>query len=688
MNIPKTNKGNVIDKLHGQSISDPYRWLEDVESTETQNWLDEQNVYTRSFLDSLPQRDELRKEFELLFREESIGAPSPRKGYYFFMKRKADQDLSVLYVKKGLDGEPRVLVDPNKISKEKGFPVNIGNYSVSKDASLITYGLSESANDKQNLHIMNVETGEDLGDVIPGDLYPSTGSWSLDNKGFWYTRRKESVPYGEEKFHKKIFYHVLGTSFKDDKLVFGEQFPKEEIPSVQTTADGKYVLVSIHISSEPTRRTELYFLDLGNPEKGFIPIVKSVKANVDAYFLGTIHRDFVYIKTNFNTPKWKIQRVAIADIEKGMDAWETVIPESEDRLIENFSVTGNKLFVLSLENVHSVLREYTLDGKYKKDIQFPGIGSSSCVTAELEGSEGFFEFTSFTYPPTIFRIDFLTDKISLLEQQKIGVDTSDIESEQVWYESKDGTKVPMFLIHKKGLQQNSDTPTVLYGYGGFNIKMLPSFMFSIIPFIQRGGLYAIANIRGGGEFGTAWHTAGTKKQKQNTFDDFIAAAEWLIAKSYTNSNQLAISGGSNGGLLVGAVMTQRPELVKAVVMSVPVVDMLRYHLFHGGRHWIPDWGSAEDKDMFSYLLEYSPYHNVKDRVKYPATFIATSDQDDRVHPGQAFKMAARLQEANVGENPIILRVERKAGHGGAVDVSRYIDKAVDQWSFIFSQLGI
>ncbi len=686
--IPKTQRVEVIDILHGQPVGDSYRWLEDIDSDEVRQWLDEENIYTRSVLDKFPMRDSLKKEFDSLFREETISVPHPKNGYYFFMKRKADEDFSVLYVKNSLTGKARALVDPNKISKERGFTVNFEGYSFSKDASFITYGLSEAANDKRNLHVMNVKTGEDLEDVIPGDLYPGVGSWSADNKGFWYTRRAENIPEGEEKFHRKLYYHLLGTSFQEDKLIFGENLAKEDTPSAKSSTDGNYLLVLVHISSEPTRRTELYLLDLFNLDKGFTPIIKDTKANTDAYFLGKIHRNFLYIHTNFNTPKWKIQRVAISDVDKGIDVWETVISEHEDRLIEDFSVTGDTLFVTTLENVHSVLREYTLEGIFKREISFPTLGTSSSVIAEGEGDEGFFTFNSFAYPPAVFKIDFSDGSIMLVEQQKVAFDTSTIESEQVWYELKDKTKVPMFLIHKKGIKKDEKNPVVLYGYGGFNIKLLPNFMKTIIPFLERGGIFAIANIRGGGEFGTAWHTAGIKSQKQNTFDDFIAAAEWLIENKYTNSEQLAISGGSNGGLLVGAVMTQRPELIKAVVMSVPVVDMLRYHLFHGGRHWIPDYGSAEDKDMFSYLLGYSPYHNVKDGTNYPATLIVTSDQDDRVHPGQAFKMAARLQEANASENPILLRVERKAGHSGAVDVSRYIDKAVDEWSFLFSQLGV
>ena len=688
LTYPATEKLPIIDELHGQSITDQYRWLEKTESDETQTWLDAQGVFTQSVLEKLPKRTELRQEFEKLFHEDTIGFPRPKSGYYFFMKRMADEDLAVLYVKEGIGGELRVLVDPNKISKEKGYPVNLSGYSIAKDASLITYNLSESANDKSNLYVMDVATGENLKDFIPGDLYPDTGSWSLDNKGFWYTRKKENTPEGEEKFHKKVFYHTLGTPYTEDKLVFGDVIAKEDAPHALATSDGRYLKITVYISSEKQRRTDLYLLDLQQPEKGIFPIVKEVRTGHDTYFFATVHRDFIYIRTNYNTPKWKLMRVSINDIEKGMGVWETIVSESDNKIIEGFSVTADKLFVLTLESVHSVLREYSLIGEFKKEIPFPTLGTSSPVIAESEGDEGFFEFSSFAYPYTIFRIDFTTDEISVYERQKIAIDTDAIESEQVWGESKDKTKIPMFLVHKKGLSLNGKTPTVLYGYGGFNISLTPSFMKGIIPFLERGGMFVIANIRGGGEFGEEWHKAGTKNKKQNVFDDFIAAAEWLIQNNYTNSKQLAISGGSNGGLLVGAVMTQHPELVKAVIMAVPVADMLRYHLFHGGRHWIPDYGSAEDKDMFLYLLGYSPYHNIRDGIAYPATLIVTSDQDDRVHPGQAFKMAASLQGASSSSNPILLRVERKAGHSGAVDISRYINKAVDEWSFLFEQLGV
>lgn len=686
MNIPKTKKTDFSEVLHGKTIVDPYRWLEATDSAETQTWLDEQEIYTKSLLDSYPNRQELRSEFEGLFREETIGVPRAVNGCYFFTKRLADQDMEVLYYKKSLDGEAIVLMDPNKISKERGVPVSFMSYHVSHDASLVVYFLSDAGNDKSNLYVMNVETKEVLSDFIPGHLIPLVHfvSWSHDNSGFWYTRRPENVPVGDEKFYRNIFYHKLGDTFDQDVIVFKKDLPKEDIPTAMIDSTGRYLLVTVYVSSRGSDSTDLYYLDLFKPENGFVTIV----AGVEAHVFADIHRDFIYIKNNIDAPMWKIQRVSIDKVTEGVNVWEDVIVEDENKLIEDFSVIGDRLFVTTLENVHSVLREYSLVGDFKREIDLPTIGSASTPIGEAEGNEAFFVFNSFVYPPAVFRIDLKTDEVKLYEQQKISADTSNIESKQVWYKSKDGTDVPMFLVHNKNLQLNGENPTVVYGYGGFSSNLLPAFRKSIIPFVQRGGIHVFTNLRGGAEFGTDWHTAAIKFKKQNTFDDMIAAVEYLINNKYTNSEKIAISGASNGGLLVGAVMTQRPELIKAVIMSVPVADMLRFHLFHGGRHWISNYGDPDDPAMFEYLLTYSPYHNVRPNTAYPATMVITSDQDDRVHPGQAFKMTAALQEMNVSENPIILRIERGAGHGGALDISRFIDRAVDEWGFLFKHLGV
>ncbi|OGN08422.1 MAG: hypothetical protein A3J46_05805 [Candidatus Yanofskybacteria bacterium RIFCSPHIGHO2_02_FULL_41_11] len=684
--FPETKKVDLTEEIYGYKVSDPYRWLEDTESPEVGAWLDEQDKFARSILNSLPLRGELKEEFRNLFYEETIGFPHSRKGRYFIVRRKADQNLEVLYTMEGLNGEPRILVNPNELSKKAGSVINLAGYSTSKDGKFISYGLSETNNDQAKLCVMSVDTGEKLEDEIPGELYPSPGSWSLDNKGFWYTRRKADAPKGEEKFHRKVYYHRLGTSFDQDELVYGKDLDKQAVPFAYETHDGKYLILTVRFTSGKARYSDSYIMDLADRSRGFVPIVEGIQGDGDTYFGATVHRGYVYIATNYKASLGKMMRVPVSQVEKGVTAWEEVLPEGKG-VLEHTVLVQDKLFVTVSENVHSVLREYTLEGNLKRDIDLPTPGTCQRFSAEPEGDELFFLFESFVFPPAVYRIDLKTDKAELFKQMKVNADISDVQTNQVWYSSKDGTRVPMFLIYKKELTLEGDNPILLNGYGGFNISRRPLFMKGILPFINRGGVYAIANIRGGGEFGEEWHKAGIKELKQNSFDDFISATEWLIEHKYTNSKRLAIEGGSNGGLLVGAVMTQRPELFKAVIMSVPVADMLRYHLFHGGRYWIADYGDPDNKEMFPYLFKYSPYHNVKDGVEYPTTLITTSDKDDRVHPGAAFKMAARLQEVNK-ENLIVLRVERKAGHVGAADVARFIESSVDKWSFVFSELNI
>jgi prolyl oligopeptidase len=686
---PPTERVEVRDILHGVEIVDPYRWLEDTHSAQVGSWLETQNRYARSFLDGCPDRAMLRPAFERLFRTDSLAYLNPNKGMYYLVQRRAQEDLWVLSVQAGLHGTPRVLVDPNRLSKERGSPVTLSGYSQSRDNTLLMYGLSESANDQRSIHVLRVTTGEPLEDRIPAELYPYNGCWAPDNSGFWYTRRPARVPPGEEKLHLKVFYHRLGSPHTEDLLVFGGECAKEDIPAAALSEDGRFLCVTVHLFSEAQRRTEIFVQDRERPDKGFIPVLKGMKAEGhDSCFYGQIHRDQLYITHNFGAPNWRLDRVALAEMDQGMRAWRTLIPEHGDRVIESVTPVGDRLFVCTRENVHSTLRDYTLEGAFIRDIALPTLGTCGPVWAEQEGAEAFFEFSSFAYPDSLFRIDLESGRAELFKQRALPFDVGSIATVQVTYASKDGTQVPMFLVHRKDLAEGRPHPCVLYGYGGFNISQTPYFITSILPFIERGGIWALANLRGGGEFGEAWHEAGVKKNKQVVFDDFIAAAEWLQAQAYTDAGHLAISGGSNGGLLVGAAMTQRPELFKAVVMHVPVADMLRYHLFNGGRLWISEYGSAEDAELFPFLLKYSPYHNIKNGTAYPATLIITSDQDDRVHPGQAFKMAARLQEAGASGRPMLLRVEHKAGHGGAADITRVLDKAVDEWGFLFQALGV
>lgn len=685
--IPTTKKHLVTDSFFGVKVEDPYRWLEDNKKDEVQKWLKAQKAFTDDYLSRFPYREELRKRFRKLFSLDTIGIPISRQGKYFFSERKGDQDMAVLYVQDGLKGKPRVLIDPNTLSKDK--TITLVGWNPSRDGKLLGYGLSKSGNDKNNIHIMNVDTGINLEDNIPDDLYPSMSTWLKDGSGFYYTRSPKDVPKGEEKYYRKIYLHKLGDNYLKDELVIDPMVintsaDKQDISWISPSWDQRYMIVGIYFLSEEKQRTELYFFDNQNPDKGFVPIVTGVKGTE---FFASIYKNKVYIMNNHKAPNWRLCVVDINNVADGKDAWETLIPEGES-VLEGYYLIHNRLFIDFLENVHSVTKEYDLEGNFVGDIELPGLGSSSGLYFEYEGSEIFYEFESFANPPTIFRMDLKNDVTSIFKKMEAGFDTETLETKQDWYESKDGTQIPIFIIHNKGLKLTGDNPTLLYGYGGFNVSLTPSFMKNIVPFLEGGGVYAIANLRGGGEFGQKWHEAGIRKNKQNVFDDFIAAAEWLFEKSYTNSSKLAIKGGSNGGLLVIATMIQRPDLAKAVIAQVPVTDMARYQEFFGGRQWIPDYGSIEEKEMVKYLLGYSPYHNVQDGAEYPAILIITSDGDDRVHPMHSYKMIARLQEANASDNPIFLRVELKAGHSGATAISKAVDQMADTWTFIFDQLGI
>ncbi|MDP3697762.1 MAG: prolyl oligopeptidase family serine peptidase [Candidatus Taylorbacteria bacterium] len=680
--MPKTKKVEVVDDIHGTKVSDPYRWLEENTSPEVQTWVDEQNVYTRSFIDKINSRDAIKTRMRELFSLDTVAVPYPKNGKYFFVERKGGQDLGVLYVQDGLQALPRVLIDQNTLSSDK--KTVLSEWNPSEDGRLLAYGLSKASNDRESIKVLNVDSGKDLPDEIPETGYPSFGSWSADGTGFWYIRRDPNAPENsEEKFYKRIFYHKLGDDPKSDVVVFGDGREKTDYLSAQASKDGRWLLISVYVTTGEKPRNELYLKDLLDPASVFMTVVKGK----DAIFGAIFHRGNLYILTNHEAPNWKIMFVTMEKASEGSHQWITVIPEGK-AVIETFLTVKDRFFVQTLENVHSVLREYYLDGSLRGEIPLPSLGTLSGITGEEEGNEIFFGFTSFVIPHNVYRLQLGRSMPSLFKKAEGGIQDSDFQVEQEWYPSKDGTKIPMFIVSKKGLKRNGKNPVMLYGYGGFNISITPSFAKTTIPFLEAGGIYVEANLRGGSEFGEKWHEAGMRKNKQNVFDDFIAAAEFLIAKKYTSNNKLAIFGWSNGGLLTGACLNQRPDLYKAVVIGNPVLDMLRYHLFDGGRLWIPDYGSAEEPDMVPYLLSYSPYHNVKNGTKYPATLILTSDSDDRVHPGQAYKTAARLQEVNASKNPILLRVETKAGHGGAAAISATIEQYADIWSFVFWQLGV
>jgi len=684
--FPKTKEQDFKEGLHGITIRDPYRWLEG-NGKDVKRWVSEQDAFAHDVLSKLPQRSTFEKRFTQLFKTGSIGVPHPGNGFYFTIERKPNEDMGVLYVRKGLRGKKRVLIDQNKLSKTK--TTTLGRWNPSKDGTLLAYTLSENGNDQTDIYVLDVRTGRKLKDHIPAEYYPAIYSgiaWNPDSSGFWHSRRTGKALKGEEKFNQKIFYHTLGEDFQKDKLVFGDELAKDERPSASVSSDGRYLLIRVHITSGKIRGNDLYLKDLQNPKGKFESIVKGVEAE----FLTDMHRDALYISTNYKASNWKFMKVPLVKATRGMKHWKTIIPEGRGPH-DYFSIIKDRIFLRCLENAHSVIKVYDLNGKFISKLKLP-LGSTGAMIGEAEGEEMFFSFTSFIVPTRIYRFDLATKKLVLLDELKAkGIRPDDFEEKQAWYRSKDGTKIPMFLVYKKGIKRTGKNPTLLYGYGGFNTSKTPEYSATVIGFIERGGLYAMPNLRGGGEFGEDWHQAGTKEKKQNVFDDFIAAAEWLIKNKYTDSNHLAVFGWSNGGLLTGAMITQRPELFKAVVVGAPVVDMLRYHKFHGGRAWIPEYGNPDDPKAFKHLLKYSPYHRIKDGVRYPATLIITAESDDRVHPSHAYKFAARLQKANNSlnsTNPIIITIERKAGHGGAASISNFIQQRADMYGFIAWQLGM
>ena len=667
---------------------DPHCRFEENNKPEVQEWLKSQAARAEDYFNQIPVRDELRTQFRKLFSLDTVGMPAPREGKYFSAKRRGDQEMAVLYVQEGISGVSRVLIDPNTLSEDK--TTTLTGWYPSRDGRLLAYSLSKAGNDKDDVRVMDVVSGRDLPDHIPDDFYPGFQAWAIDGSGFWYTQHDPTIPISESTFeaklHQRVYYHVLGTDYRNDPLVFGETLDKEDFPGASVSRDGRYLLIGVagHDKQNGREWSEVYLRDLTTPQEGFVRIVER-RPGTKGY--GMMHRGTLYIVTNENAPRWHVMQIDIEDALQKKGAPQVCIPEGKGTL-EEIALVADKLFAVYFEDVHSVIRQYDLRGNFVREFPLPTLGSAGGFSYEREGDELFYSFNSFAVPFSIYRIELAMGDSSLFARMEAGFDTDILATEQVWYSSKDGTRVPMFLIHKKGLERNSNNPTVLYGYGGFDISLTPSFMKSIVPFLERGGLFVIANLRGGGEFGKEWHEGGMQKNKQNVFDDFVAAVRWLIDTGYTCREKLAIEGGSNGGLLTMTTITQNPDLVAAAIASVPVTDMLRYHLFFGGVHWVPDYGHPDDPDMRAYLLGYSPYHNVRNGEKSPAVLIMTSDSDDRVHPMHAYKMAARLQEANASAKPIFLRVELKAGHGGASAISKLVNELADMWSFVFDQLGV
>jgi prolyl oligopeptidase len=674
---PETRKDTVTDTYWGVVIPEPYRWLEDDRSEETGNWVIAQNNVTNAYLEQIPFRNALKERMTELQNYPKYGSPRKVNDKYYFFKNDGLQNQSVLYELDSLNAEPKVLLDPNKLSDDG--TVALSSTSFSNDGKYLAYSISKSGSDWNEIFIMEVATRTLLPDHIEWVKFSGI-SWQGD--GFYYSAygkpEKGKELSGKNEFHK-VYFHQLGQNQSQDKIIFeNKQFALRNC-GAGVSDDEKYLFI---FETESTSGNSLWIKDLTKKKDQPRLIAPGFESDFDVidHFEGK-----VYVLTNYKAPNKQL--MAFDPAKPELENWVTVIPEKEE-VLETASIIGGKFFIRYMKDASHHLYAYDTAGKALYEVQLPTIGTVG-ISGKMDENEAFYTFTSYTFPPTIYRYDVAQNKAEIFRKSEVSFNPEDYVSEQIFYTSNDGTKVPMSIIYKKGLKKNGKNPTMLYGYGGFNISLLPGFTVSRIPFLEKGGVYAIANLRGGGEYGEKWHKAGTKMQKQNVFDDFIAAAEYLIAEKYTNSKKLAINGGSNGGLLVGAAMTQRPELFAVAIPEVGVLDMLRYQKFTIGWAWATDYGTVDDsKEMFEYLLGYSPLHNLKPGTDYPATMVTTGDHDDRVVPAHSFKFAATLQAANSGKNPTLIRIDVKAGHGAGKPISKIIEAQTDVWSFVMFNLGM
>jgi prolyl oligopeptidase len=673
---PETAAHNVKDILHGEAIDDPYRWLEDGDNPETRTWTERQNAFTEAHLAVFPGRPRIRARLGELLAIGVLSVPTPARGKYFYLRRDGIQNHPVLYWRAGVRGEDRVAVDPNALNPSGTTALDW--FYPSLEGGLLAYGLSENGSEQSVLHLLEVESGRLLPDRIPRTRSASL-AWVPDGFGFYYTRYPApgEVPPGEEPYHRAVYYHRLGTDPAADPLVFQPR-EKEYWPGVGISPDGRWLLISVARTFD---QTDLYLRDLASNG----PLVP-VAAGLPALFEGQIEHGRLFLRTNLDAPTFRLYEVTPERPDRR--SWREIVPPRPDAVLEGVTVSRDRLALSYLERASSRLRLTDLEGGAGDEIELPGLGSLFGVTAEWDGREVFYGFSSYTVAPSVYRIDLANGTSDLWRRVEADIDPARFVVGQVSYPSRDGTPISMFVVHRAGLTLEGDNPTYLTGYGGFNISMTPAFSRSLLLWLEHGGVLAVPNIRGGGEYGEGWHQAGILGSKQNSFDDFIGAAEWLIQKRYTRPERLAVAGGSNGGLLVGAVLTQRPELFRAVLVQVPLLDMLRYHRFLIARLWIPEYGSADDPTQFRWLRAYSPYHHVQNGRAYPAVLLATAESDTRVDPMHARKMTARLQAATSADRPILLRLEARAGHGAGKPLSKVLDELTDSWTFVFSELGV
>ncbi|MBC6426906.1 MAG: S9 family peptidase [Ekhidna sp.] len=673
---PQTKKVDTVDVYFETEVLDPYRWLEDDLSEETSDWVKKQNEVTFAYLDQIDFKDKLRNRLEELFDYKRVSAPFQEGDYEYYYQNDGLQNQSVLY-RKDANGTEEVFIDPNKFSEDG--TTSLAGSSFTDDGSLFAYLISIGGSDWRKAIVMNTETKEIVEDTLHNIKFSGL-NWR-GNEGFYYSsydKPKEGSELSAKTQIHKLFYHKLGTDQSEDKLIFGGEENPYRYVGGYVTEDNRYLVITAAVS---TSGNKLFIKDLANNGE-IIPVDEDIET--DEYVLHS-EGDRILIQTNYEAPN---QRVVETNISNPIiSTWKDVIPETDNVL--NASTGGGYLFTNYLVDAKTEIKQYTTQGEFVREVKLPSIGTVYDFGGDQDEDFIYYTFTSFTYPQSIYKYDIPSGKSDLYKQPEIEFNPDNYETKQIFYESKDGTRVPMFIVHKKSMELNGKNPTELYAYGGFNISLRPSFSTSRILWLENGGIYAQPNLRGGGEYGEEWHKAGTKMQKQNVFDDFIAAGEWLIENNYTSSDYLAIRGGSNGGLLVGAAMTQKPDLAKVAFPAVGVMDMLRYHKFTAGAGWASDYGTSEDsKEMFEYLKKYSPVHALKPNVEYPATMVTTADHDDRVVPAHSFKFAATLQEYHVGNNPVLIRIETDAGHGAGTPISKTIEQAADRYSFAWYNMGV
>lgn len=676
---PSRKDESVVDDYNGTKVADPYRWLEDPDSAETRQWVEAQNQLTFGYLEKIPARERIKARLTALWNYEKFGVPSHHGKHYVYTRNSGLQNQSVLYVADALDAEPRMLLDPNTLSKDG--TVALAGTAFTDDGNLMAYGLAASGSDWNEWHVRDVRTGKDLPDVIHWVKF-SGASWTKDGKGFFYSRYDEPKAAEALKganYFQKLYFHKLGTPQEQDVLVYERKDQKEWGFGGSVTDDGRYLLINVSHGTET--KNQVFFKDLKNPKAKVVELITGFDAQYD--FIDNEGPRFWFM-TDLDAPRGRVVEVDVRKPERAH--WKEVIPQGADT-INGVNLVGDRFFVNVLQDAHSQERVYGLDGKQVGEVSLPGLGTAAGFGGKRKDTETFYAYTSFTSPTTIYRYDVKKAQSSVFRAPKVDFDPSQYETKQVFFPSKDGTRIPLFVSYKKGLKLDGTNPTFLYGYGGFNIPMTPMFSVSNLVWMEQGGVYAHAVLRGGGEYGREWHEAGMKLHKQNVFDDFIAAGEWLIGNKYTSTPKLAIGGRSNGGLLIGAVVTQRPDLFGVALPGVGVMDMLRFNKFTIGWAWESDYGSPQNADEFQALRAYSPLHNLKPGTKYPAMLVHTADHDDRVVPAHSFKFTAAAQAAQAGDAPVLIRIETKAGHGAGKPTTKVIEEVTDLWAFSLHEMG-